>query len=65
MISRNISQRLKRPEARTMPAGVPTVMEIVFVTRDGVVTDTLLVEIPQRAHNEGARDQARTPNTYR
>ena len=46
MISRNLSKRLERLEARTMPAGVPMVMEIVFISPDGVVTDTLLVENP-------------------
>ena len=46
MISRALAKRLERLEARSMPAGVPMVMEIVFVAPDGAVTDTLLVEIP-------------------
>jgi hypothetical protein len=32
MISRNLSQRLKRLEAHAMPAGVPMVIEVQFVS---------------------------------
>jgi hypothetical protein len=53
MISRNLSQRLKRLEARAMPAGDSIVMEIQFVSPEKVVTGTLLVEIGPGAHRLG------------
>jgi hypothetical protein len=38
MISRNLSRRLKRLEARAMPDGEPMVIEVQFVSPDKVVT---------------------------
>jgi hypothetical protein len=52
MITRNFAQRLKRLEARAMLAGVPVVMEIVFVCPVEGVVSTLLVEFPERAYDQ-------------
>ena len=35
MIRRNLMQRLSRPEEKTMPAGEPKVIEVVFIRPDG------------------------------
>ena len=51
MITRNLSQRLKRLEARTVPAvGEPMVIEVRFVSPDKVVTGSLLIEIGPTPH---------------
>ncbi len=55
MISRSLSQRLKRLEARAMPAGEPMVIEVQFVSTDKVVTGSLLIEIGSRPHAQGHR----------
>jgi hypothetical protein len=57
---RNLSQRLKRLEARAIPAGEPMVIEVQFVSAEKVVTGSLLVEIgpgllaPPRAAKPGS-----------
>jgi hypothetical protein len=66
MISKGTFLRLKRLEVGAMPAGEPMVIEVRFVSVEKVVTNTRLVEIPQRAHNQGARGPAtKFKNTYR
>ena len=45
MISRNLTDRLKRLEARAMPAGASMVIEVQFVSVEKVVTGSLLLEI--------------------
>jgi hypothetical protein len=50
MISWSLCQRLKRLEARTMPAGGSMVIEVRFVSVEKVVTGSLLIEIAPRPH---------------
>ena len=45
MISRNLSQRLKRLEARTMPVGDPIAMKIQFVCPVKVVIDKRILTL--------------------
>ena len=59
MISRNLSQRLKRLEARAMPAGEPMVIEVQFVSVEKVVTGSLLIEIGSHPHAPATRGQTR------
>ncbi len=63
MISRNLSQRLKRLEARLMPAGEPMVIEVQFVSVEKVVTGSLLIEIAPVPYFTATRGRPRTPNT--
>jgi hypothetical protein len=58
MISRNLSRRLKRLEARAMPDGEPMVIEVQFVSPDKVVTGSLLIEVAALPHASAARHQA-------
>jgi hypothetical protein len=60
MISRNLSLRLKRLEARATPAGDPMVIEIQFVSPRRSM-NTISVEIPQLANNYGPRGHAIRP----
>ena len=60
MTSRNLSQRLKRPEARSMPAGgEPMVIEVQFVSVEKVVMGSLLIEIGSHPHAPATRGQTR------
>jgi hypothetical protein len=63
MISRSLSQRLKRLEARSMPAGEPMVIEVQFVSVEKVVTGSLSIEISSRPHAQPVRGQTRRPNS--
>ena len=58
MISRRLAQRLKRLEARSIPAGDPMVIEVRFVSPDKVVTGSVLIEIA-RSHALPPPGQAR------
>ena len=55
MISRSLAQRLKRLEARSMPAGEPMVIEVQFVSVERVVTGSLSIEISSRHHAQPVR----------
>ena len=55
MISRNLSQRLKRLEARVMPTGEPMVIRVVFVHPERGETGSRLVTIGRHVHDQGAR----------
>ena len=63
MIARNLSQRLKRLEARAMPADEPMVIEVQFVSVEKVVTGSLLIEIAPVPYFAATRGRPRTPNT--
>lgn len=55
MISRNLSQRLKRLEARVMPTGERIVIRIVYVDPERGETGSHLVTIDPHVHDQGAR----------
>jgi hypothetical protein len=46
MISRNLSRRLERLEERVIPTGVPSVLEVIFVSPDGTKTPGPIFELP-------------------
>ena len=64
MISRSLSKRLKRLEARAMPAGEPLVIEVRFISPDKVVTGSLLIEIAPQPLATGS-PAARRPGAAR
>jgi hypothetical protein len=64
MISRSLSQRLKRLEARTMPTvGEAMVIEVRFVSPDKVATGSLMIEIAPLARAALPRGPARRLNS--
>jgi len=54
MTTRNLSQRLKRLEARVLPSGEPSVMRIVFVDPKLGETGSHLVTIGAHIQNQSA-----------
>ena len=62
MISRNLSERLKRLEARVMPTGAPTVITVEYITKEGEVTSSYLVEVPCLPDLKGRRHGWRNAN---
>ena len=55
MIGRNLSRRLERLEAETIPTGPPVVHEIIFVDADGERTPGPIFEFqPTAAGHKGS-----------
>jgi hypothetical protein len=54
-MTKSLSRRLERLEARAIPAGEPMVIRVQFVSADKVVIDTLSIEIGAHAHEHATR----------